>query len=131
MQLVEFNARKHYSEVMSWWKNQAWPILPDEFLPKNGFVVEVGEQMICAGWLYSTDSAFCWMEFVVGNPQISHTERGLGLDILIAGIQAKARDLKFKVIFTSIQNSRLLDRLTSKHDFVIGDHGMTNLTGRL
>lgn len=127
MKLVEFNARKHYSEIRAWWGNQAWTSVDLEMLPKNGFVVELGETMICAGFLYSSDSSIAWMEFVVGNPQLSHTERGLGLNLLISGILSKARELGFKAVFTSTQHDRLLDRLVNEHGFIISDNNVTHL----
>lgn len=130
MQLVDFNARQHYSEVRSWWNAQAWPPIEQEFLPQNGFVVEADGKLICAGWLYSTDSAFSWLEFIVGNPHISHVERGLGLDRLIQGAQARAKELGFKAVFMSVQNQRLIDRLVTGHGFVVADASATNLIWR-
>lgn len=130
MKLVEFNARKHYSEIRSWWGNHAWVPVAEEFLPKNGFVVESGDLMICAGFLYSTDSAFAWLEFVIGNPHISHEERGLGLDLLISGAQAKSKELGFKIVLMSTQSQRLLDRLITNHGFLASDLEMTNLIWR-
>lgn len=131
MKIVEYSERKHYAEIRSWWSNHAWPGIDPEMLPKNGFVVESGEQMICAGWLYSSDSAICWMEWIVGNPHISSQERGIGLDLLIQAIRDKARNLGFKIIFMSVQNERLIDRLVSNHGFRVSDETPVNLVGRV
>jgi hypothetical protein len=107
---------KDYATVCKWWKGYAFPAMPEILLPKNGLIID-GK---CAGFLYSTDSGIAWMEFVVGNPEISKEERDGALDALIHGLARMAKDLGFMKVFTSTNSNRFTKRLLDC-GFVVGD----------
>lgn len=115
-----------YPMISTWWAARQWPSLPIEMLPKNGFVVD----NYCAGFLYSTDSQICWMEFLVSNPATDSKARNEAMNLLIATLLGRAKDLGFSIIFTSVIDEKLKNRYQT-HDFIVTETGMTNLIRRL
>lgn len=99
-----------YPIVSSWWTARSWPVLPLDLLPKTGVVV--GDY--CAGFLYSTDSRICWIEFIVSNPNTDKAERDRAMNLLLDRLIVEAKNLGCKVIFTSAKNEHLERRLKSK-----------------
>lgn len=113
---------KDYPTVLKWLTAQEWPPLPVEVLPKTGFIVDD----YCAGFLYKTDSAIAWLEWVVANPDTDYNKRGEALDNLINSLVTEAKDQGFKIVLTSCQHNRLINRYDN-HGFKITDKNMTNL----
>ena len=116
-----------YTKLASWWSAHKWPVLPEHYLPKTGIIVESNSNPICAGFLYRTDSAFAWLEFVVADPNSDKIERRQGLDLLVAALLDEAQKQGFSAVHTSAQHPSLIDRYVS-HGFTVSDTNMTNLT---
>ena len=57
-------------------------------------------------------------------------DRNKALDLLINKLIEQAKELKFKVIFTSVEHKKLLERYKD-HGFVETDKSMTNMIKRL
>jgi len=60
---------KDYSDVCSWWEQQASFVVPRPMLSTTGFIVEHDSDKLLAGWLYHTNSNVAMFEFLVGNPK--------------------------------------------------------------
>lgn len=127
MRLEMFDVNKHYETVCSWWKQHKWDVVPTGLLPKHGIVIYDGDTPAAAGWVYSTDSKICWIEWIVVNPTLKRNIRGAAIEELIEALQALAKELGFLVAFTSVRVPRLIKRLELK-GFVASESGMTNLT---
>jgi len=104
---MRFFEPKDYEIICEWWKEYDYPIVPLDCLPKNGLIIE----NLCAGFLYSTDSALCWLEFVVGNPKATKEERSKGLDELIEGLVVLAKTKEFKYALASVEHPNLKDKV--------------------
>jgi hypothetical protein len=114
-----------------WWKHYpGWQAIAPENLPKVGFVIEGEEDPICAGFLYQTDSAVCWLEWIVTNPKIKAREKYDAISYLIDVICDEARGLGFKVIYTSSNQSGLM-KLLKRKDILPTDTGVTMFFGGL
>jgi hypothetical protein len=118
-------ADKHYETVTEWWKAQNWPVIPLSHLPKTGFLVSHDGKPAAAGWLYKTDSAMCWLEFIVASPEIRHEPRASVLSVLISSAKMAAELMGFQTVFMSIQNQSLGSRLEAQ-GFTASDKAMTN-----
>jgi N-acetylglutamate synthase-like GNAT family acetyltransferase len=115
-----------YPQVSQWWTEHKWPSIDHEHLPENGYIVEG----YCAGFIYKTDSAFGLLEFVVANPKTDKDERAEALDLLLDTMIKKAKELKIKSLFTSLEHPKLIERYR-KHGFMVSDTNMTNMIMRL
>jgi len=113
---------KHYEEVCGWWKSHGWAPISLEALPTTGFIIPD----VCAGFLYSTDSSMCVLEWVISNPKASKEVRSEGLDDLIDALLKKADSSGFKMVFTSVSHPKLMDRY-SEFGFKKTESEMTNM----
>lgn len=105
-----FLEEEDYNELLGWWKWFRFPAPAREFLPDNatcGIMVSKGEMNICAGFLYSTNSKLCWIEFIVSNPQYKDKNRKGAIELLIKGLAELAKKNGFKAIFSSIKDENL------------------------
>jgi hypothetical protein len=115
-----------YLEVEKWWKSWGWSPIPPTFLSSTGFVVE-SDKLICAGWLYKTDSAVCWAENYIANKEVGKKERAEGLDMLIETLIQEGKKEGFKVMMSSTRCPFLIKKLLKAGCEKIYDTGMSNL----
>jgi len=104
-----------YEVLVEYWKWSRFPPPPKEMLPNMGLggmmVADENGNNICAGFLYNTDSALAWIEFIVANPQIKDREiRRKGLVFLIESLTNEARELGYLAVFASIKVESLIQR---------------------
>ena len=111
-----------YSLMKSWAEGRKWPVIPAEFLPTTGII----DPEHCVGFLYKTDSKICWLEWVLGNPNSDKEERSKALDNLILALLCEAKSCGYKVVFTSVEHTGLIDRY-KKNGFVVSENSMTNM----
>lgn len=130
MNLIPYNPEFH-PVIATWWESHEWPVIPIEALPATGRIAtnDRGE-MVCAVWLYRTDSTIAWLDFYISDPRASKTEVSEGLDLIIEELSLIAKDNGFHSIFTSLGHRGLLRRL-GKHNFQVADNNMTNLVRAL
>jgi len=105
-----------YSTIVSYWEYHKFPSVPEKVLPPTGIVVE-SDVLVCAGWLYKTDSPIAWIEWIVANPMAR--EKDEALNLLIDALIAEAGSTH-PVIFTSTVLPKLAARLES-FGFAKGD----------
>lgn len=126
-----FKPNEHYSMVCEWWMAAGWPQgLPLTHLPETGFLISFDDVPACAGFLYKTDSAFCWFDFVVANPAIRRKQRSECLSFLFELVKTAAKAMGFKMIIHSVRNVSLVARL-EKAGFQSTEKNVTNLTYNL
>ena len=121
MNIKKFDALD-YEKICSWWERHGWPSIPLDFLPKTGIIVDD----CAAGFIYSTDSSVCLLEFVVVDPRIEKTKRRLALDCLLCEVEKIAKNQGFKIIFTSVSHKGLIERYKT-NGYSVSDNNMTNL----
>jgi hypothetical protein len=115
---MELRAVKYsdYEQLKEWWSFWKFPAPPIVALPKydeettTGLMVTKDGVDVCAGFLYETNSALCWVEFIVANPSVNKNDRGECLDKLIQEFTIEAQSLGFGAIFASIKHPSLLNR---------------------
>ena len=79
-----------YDALCGWWKDWGWTPVEKDFLPDTGYVVENEGEMICAGYLYLTNSKVCWVDWIVSNKQIKEGRKE-GLSLLVSGLTEAAK----------------------------------------
>lgn len=120
-----------YECLASWWEAWGWPALPKEALPEIGVVVESidgeSKRKICAGFVYKTDSTLCWIEWIISDKNYRESDRKEAMLLLIKSLTQAAKELGYKVAFTSVVSKHLIEKYKSM-GFSVDSEGMTNLT---
>tara|TARA_R110002012_G_scaffold75561_2_gene190882 strand:- start:117 stop:527 length:411 start_codon:yes stop_codon:yes gene_type:complete len=114
---MELNIRRltdnDWVALRSWW--DAWPdwqAPAKEYLPddgRGGFMVEKGDTLIVAGFLYLTNSKGVLLEWIVSNPEYREDDRKQALELLINGAENVSKDLGYKYMFSIGRNKNLMD----------------------
>lgn len=111
-----------YETLCEWWKGQKFPPPPQECLPGTGYIAHE----TAAGFLYLTNSAIVWMEFIVVSPKAEKTQRVAALNEVIEHIVKQAAWAGAKMVFTSSNFWPFIQRLRSL-GFEDGDKNTTQL----
>ena len=121
-----------YDNLVKWGEFWRFPMPPMDFLPNdgvlfNGLMICNEEDDICAGFIYETNSAVCWMEYIISNPTIrDKEERKESLSMLIECLSETARNRGFKYIFTVVKNDNLIEKYLD-NGFVRGTVNSTEM----
>lgn len=112
-----FNIAQDYQDVKTWWLHyEEWSPIPISSLSSRGYIAEKEGIKLAAGWLYMTDSDIFIMEWLIGNPEVAHEERGKALDMVIDRILSEAKEYGARMVHTQSINERLAKRLVA-HKF--------------
>lgn len=104
---IELVDEQNYEILTEWWKGYSWPVVPFAMLPKIGFIVND----TVAGFIYSTDSKICMVEWIVGNPKSVKEERKKALEELLTLLCSTAKEMGYTHCFTYTKNSGLINTL--------------------
>lgn len=125
MEVLEFTYNLHYPIISEWWKAYKWPILPQDHLPKKGYIVYHEKKPIIAGFVYRTDSSFGLFEWIVANPEIKGLKRTLAFGFLVDSVVKYSKEIGIKTLFSSISNENLKKRFLAE-GFILADSNMSN-----
>lgn len=119
-----------YPIAARWWKAHGWTPIPQDVLPPIGLIVYSDTAPVAVVWMYQTDRAFVWMEWLVSNPDFKDKQlRGDALNMLIDEFKKRAKAIGYSRIITSVKNKHLMARLENSGGFVKTDENMTNYIG--
>lgn len=128
--LLEFS---DYEELCRWGQFWKFPLPPLKFLPSDGkslggiMIVDEDDVNLCAGFIYETNSAVAWMEYIVSNPNIrDRTLRGQSINQLIEFLCEFSKQKGFEYIFTTVKNDNLINRYLN-NGFMKGTVGSTEM----
>jgi hypothetical protein len=104
-----------YGKLCKFWKWWKFSIPPRNCLPNNGLggikIVDKTGEIICAGFLYETNSAIAWLEFIVVNPFIKDKKLRYDAQIqLISLLTVEAEEKGFSAVFASITHKNLIEK---------------------
>jgi hypothetical protein len=129
MQVRSLNYSDYDNFLCGWWEDWGWNAPTRESLPENGsggFVVEVDETPVCAGFLYETNSNMAWCEYIISNKKYTKENRSEAIIMLINFIALSAKDRGFKFVFTGTNNNPLKNKYT-QCGFIETDKGITHM----
>jgi len=109
---VRFLKEDDYEVLCQWWKAWRWTAPPRDFLPENGtggIMVQKDGVNIVAGFVYFTNSAIAWSEFIISNFQYKDKDRKEAIIILIKALSEVAKDNGCKYVYTSLKNQSLIN----------------------
>ncbi|MGH2666032.1 hypothetical protein [Flavobacterium sp.] len=96
--------------LVGWWKQWRWTPPPRDFLPQNGtggVMVEKEGIPIVAGFVYLTNSAVAWSEFIISNFEYKEPDRKQAIKIIIQELSEISRQCGAKYIYTVVKNPSL------------------------
>lgn len=93
-----------YEQVMSWWVKRDKAPIPREYFSDVGFI----EDGKAAVFLYMTNSAVCYLEMLISNPE---AEANQAIDDVIKRGIEEARALGFKVVIASSNKRSVIERV--------------------
>ena len=131
---MEYRIAKYsdYEMLQEWWKFWRFPSPPIITLPQedddnfSGVIAYENNKYIACGFLYKTNSALCWIEYIVANPNTTSEERDLGIKTVIEVLSNIAKELGYEAIFSSIKNENLINKY-KELGFIEGSKGTTEM----
>lgn len=110
MKTREIN-KEDYNTLTEWWGFWRFPSPPFEVLPSTGLVITDDEDnMLCAGYLYHTNSTIAWIEWIVANPKQSKESREQSIIKLLNELKYLCKQNNYLFAFSSIKNQNLLNK---------------------
>lgn len=94
MRLIDLNT--DYFTLCEWWTKHGHVTVPRELLPKTGFIIE--DKAAC--FLYKTDSALAYTNWLVSNPECSAYVAGKACQDLLNACTREAKRSGYNSIFS-------------------------------
>jgi hypothetical protein len=107
---IRFLKEDDYDDLCGWWTAWRWTAPPRDFLPENGcggLMVEKEGVKVVAGFIYFTNSAIAWSEFIISNFDYKNKDRKEAIKILIHELNEIAKNKGCKYIYTVVKNKNL------------------------
>lgn len=103
-----------YDEILvGWWKDWGFTPPSKDFLPDNatgGCMIMDGDEPVCAGFLYMTNSKIAWVDWIISNKNYrKKPERAEAIPLLISTLTDIARNLGNKYAYSLMDNNRLIE----------------------
>lgn len=110
--------------LLGWWKDWGWEAPPRDFLPENGkggLIVYDGDEPICAGFIYNTNSYVCWVDWIISSKTYrKKPQRKEAIDFLIERLTQVCYANDAKYVYALINHPFLIETY-KKFGYVKGD----------
>lgn len=126
---MEFNIRPlnetDYDTILTgWWKDWGWEPPQRDFLPddgKGGIMVMKGDEYICAGFIYTTNSKVAWVDWIVSNKQYRDDDRKEAISLLVDTLTNICKNTGHKYSYALIKHQSLIGTY-EKLGYIKGDN---------
>jgi hypothetical protein len=119
---VDINKTEDYPAICELWQRQGHPIIEADLLPSKGLKILDNNRLLCAGWLYQTDSKMCWGEWVVADPSCDIMTRRAAIGMLISGLTDLGKSLGFTVFYSTIRHKSLIKAVKNQGFIQTNEH---------
>lgn len=110
--------------LVGWWNDWGWTPPQADFLPQGGtggIMVMDGDEPVCAGFLYTTNSSVAWVDWIVSSKTYrKKPHRKQAIQLLIDSLTEVGKDTGHKYIYALIKNPGLIETY-EKLGFIKGD----------
>lgn len=126
---MDFNIRKldendYDQTLVGWWKDWGWTPPSKDFLPDNGsggIMVLDGDEPVCAGFIYITNSRVAWVDWIVSNKNYrKKPQRKQALEYLIETLTDMSQNTGYIYTYALIKHPSLIETY-EKFGYVKGD----------
>ena len=102
-----------YENILcGWWKDWNWEAPPKKFLPDNGkggLIIYDGDTPVCAGFMYATNSAVAWVDWIISNKNYrKKPNRSEALRLLVESLTSICKSTGHEYVYALIKHSSLL-----------------------
>lgn len=115
MKYEKFDKNKHYEQLRVFWKQYDWIAPEVDVLPETGYVAMVDDKPIAACFVYLSNSALCFMDWMIADKEANPDHRKEAVNGLIDKIKEQASESGYKIIYTITANTHLIG--------IYGEHG--------
>lgn len=109
----QLNDTDYDNTLLNWWTDWGWKAPEKDFLPNNGeggLIVYDGEEPICAGFIYMTNSSVAWVDWIISNKQYrKKPHRKEALIELVKALTNVAKDAGSKYSYALIKSKGLIE----------------------
>jgi hypothetical protein len=103
-----------YDEILlKWWGDWGWRAPEKDFLPENGtggLIVYDGEEPICAGFIYMTNSGVAWIDWIISSKEYrKKPHRKEALKMLVEELTILSKGSGSKYGYALIKNKSLIE----------------------
>ena len=110
--------------LVGWWNDWGWTPPQADFLPQDGtggIMVMDGDEPVCAGFLYTTNSLVAWVDWIVSSKTYrKKPQRKQALQVLINSLTEVGKYTGHKYIYALIKHPGLIETY-EKLGFIKGD----------
>ena len=114
-----------YDTILTgWWKDWGWEPPQKDFLPddgKGGIMVMKGDEYICAGFIYTTNSKVAWVDWIVSNKQYRDDDRKEAISLLVDTLTNICKNTGHKYSYALIKHQSLIETY-EKLGYIKGDN---------
>lgn len=138
MQYELFNVRKeedfnkYYPLLKTWWEGKGgqWEAIRPEFLSSRGMIIKDKDQYVCAAWLYTTDSAYGVINWVISNNESDPKTKKKCIEFMLGKLENYARFLGIGVIYMAME-TRSLKSILKKQNFLMTSNNISEFFKKL
>ena len=102
-----------YEDILkSWWEQWGWQPPEKDFLPeegKGGIMVMDGEEPVCAGFMYATNSKVAWVDWIISSKTYRGPKRKEALKTLVHTLTNVCKNSGYKYSYALIKHPSLLN----------------------
>lgn len=121
MQPKQFE-KQDYLTLLKWWKEYDWDPIPEDLLPKTGFITDVA-----ASFIYLSDEENIGvLSWIIANPGASITDKKQHLNAVVKKCLEAAQKRGKMYVYTVI-NHPSLERLLNRMGFEVMGTQMTSM----
>jgi hypothetical protein len=107
------NENDYDSVLVGWWNAWGWTPPKKDFLPddgKGGIMVYDGEEPICAGFIYTTNSKVAWVDWIISSKEYrKKPERSEAIKLLVSTLTNICRNTGHKYTYALIKHPSLVE----------------------
>lgn len=106
------NESDYHNILVDWWIQWGWEPPKRDFLPDNatgGIIVYDGDNPICAGFIYITNSSVSWIDWIVSNKEYKvKDKRKEAISLLVSSLSNIAKNSGATYAYALIKNESLI-----------------------
>lgn len=99
--------------LKDWWADWGWTAPTRDFLPDDGtggLMVLDGDEPICAGYMYATNSKVAWVDWIISNKEYrKKPQRVEAISLLIATLTEISKNTGFKYCYALLKHKGLIE----------------------
>lgn len=117
---------KYYPILKSWWeaKGGLWKPIDPKFLSTRGLIVKDKEEYVCAAWLYTTDSAYGVINWLISNNKSDAKTKKQCMEFMINKLTEYAGFLNIESVYMAME-TRSLKNILLKQGFVMTSNNIS------